>query len=582
LIDYLGGRGLGAKILFEEVNEKIAPLSPENKIIFVSGPLVGTNFPTSSRVVIVTKSPLTEAYLYSEAGSKLGINIKLAGFDAIIVEGKSDKRIFLEISDDQVFFRDAEYLWGMKTSLALYYLKNSLGKSCSVATIGPAGENMVKIACVISDDFRHFGRGGVGAVFGSKNLKAIAVRGTNKINVFDRIELNKNLKDIFALLKKQPGISKTFPRYGSGENLQARSAFGVLPTRNWTKCTFDNAWNISMMSMRDEKNMVVKDDGCFGCPLQCTKLTKSVSPDFPGYYCRGPEYETLYTFGSNCMISDPNFVVAANMCCDELGIDTMSSGIIIGFIMECMEKNILNKNNVNNYDLKFGKTDNVLDLLRDIAYKKGDGKLFSEGTKRIAKHLGKGSERFAMQVKGLEIGGYDPRTAKGQAVVFAAGNRGGCHHSIGLTAVYEVNNGIGQEISGKGLLVRKFARVRILFDSLLCCTFAFSRTFDYEIWSKILNSVTGYEFDKDVLINIADRINTLERMYNLREGFTVKDDILPARLMNDRLPDGPNKGEVVTEEQLEAMRSEYFNSLGWNKDGVPLKETVKKLDIKIK
>ena len=381
-------------------------------------------------------------------------------------------------------------------------------------------------------------------------------------------------------MKKQPGVSPNFTRYGSGEDLESmRSIHGILPTRNWTRCTFDKASEISMVTMRDKKKMVVRDQGCIGCTLRCGKLTKAVSKEFAGYFCDGPEYETLYSFGSNCMIGDPNFVVAANMVCDELGLDSLSAGLTISFAMECMEEGLLTPADLDGKELNFGSTSNILETLEDMAFMRGGGEILAHGTKNASEKLGGESDKFAMHVKGLELGGYDPRSAKGQAVVFAAGNRGGCHHNIGLAAVFEVNQGICQEIEGKGMLVRRNARIRLLSDSFVNCTFAFSRSFDYDIWSRILHSVTGIEAGPDRLEDIADRINTIERLYNLRDGFTVKDDTLPRRLMEDPLPDGPYKGEVVTKEQLVKMRTDYFNAMGWDDEGVPTKATRDRLGL---
>jgi len=580
LENYLGGRGLGAKILYDEVLNNVTPLSAENKLIFSPGPLTGTKFPTSARAVVVTKSPLTGAYLYSMAGGKFGFNIKKAGFDSIIIEGKSEKPIYLLITDNSVEFKDASHLWGMKTTLALYHLKEFLGTGVSIVVNGPAGENHVKMAGLMTDDWRQFGRGGSGAVLGFKNVKAIAITGKEKVNVYDEKSFSENLKDIYGLLKKYPGGSPGFRRYGSGENLaETRSDFGLLPTKNWTYCTFDGAWDISMMSMRDEKKMILKDQGCFGCPLQCGKLTKSVSADFPSYFCDGPEYETLYSLGSNCMINDPNFIVAANMLCDELGLDTMSTGVVISFAMECIEKGLLTESDFNGRKIKFGSTQNILGLIEDIANRSGIGELLGNGVKFASEKIAQGSDRFAIHVKGMELGGYEPRTAKGQSIVFAVGNRGGCHHSIGLSAIAEVNRGIGQEIEGKGKLVKTFSRIRILSDSTTHCTSAFSRSFDYEIWSRIMHSVTGFDYYPLKLQDIGDRINSIERQYNLQQGFTIKDDTLPKRLLEEKLPDGPYKGEVVTVEQLNTMRTEYFNEMGWDENGIPAEQTLKRLKL---
>lgn len=578
---FIGGRGLGAKIMWDEVGPDVEPLSPENQLILATGPLTGTGFPTASRVVMLAKSPLTGTYMYTMAGGRIGANMRRAGYDFIIVEGKAEKPVNLLITQEGVKLRDAGYLWGMGTTLALYHLKNEIGFDYSGAIIGPAGENLVPYACVTTDDWRQFGRGGLGAVMGSKNLKSIMVfNGQEQVSVADPEAYRRVFKRIMADFKLKPGNGDSFARYGTGESQEARSALGGLPTSNWAQCTFSQARDISMNYMRDNLGLVVKDTGCYGCSLRCGKLTLVKEGSFAGASCDGPEYESFFALGSVCGIGIPEAVIAANQLCDELGLDTISAGVSIAFAMECFEKGYLTKEDTGGLEVRFGNPKAVLTLLKDIAYRRGLGALLALGTKAASEQIGQGSQYFAMHVKGMELGGYDPRTAKGQAIVFAAGNRGGCHHAIGLPVFEELKRGIHKEISGKGELVKKHASLRIIQDSGPNCTFAYNRSFDWQNWSELLSAVLGHAYSIGDLDTVAARINTLERCYNIREGFTRADDTLPGRFITEPVPDGPGSGEKVDSEDLQNLLEQYYRAMGWDcKTGIPTRETLVKLKL---
>ena len=578
---FIGGRGLGAKIMWDEVGPAIEALSPENKVILATGPLTGTGFPTASRVIMLTKSPLTGTYMYTMAGGRLGANMRQAGYDIIIVEGKAEKPVNLLITPDGIKVREAQYLWGMGTTLALYHLKNEIGSSFSGAIIGPAGENLIPYAGVSTDDWRQFGRGGLGAVMGSKNLKAIMVeKGHKQISMADPGQYKQIFKRIMTDFKAKPGNGDSFARYGTGESQEARSALGGLPTSNWAQCTFSKARDISMNYMRDNLGLVVKDTGCFGCPLRCGKLTLVKEGPFAGASCDGPEYESIFALGSACGIGDPEAIIAANQLCDELGLDTISAGVSIAFAMECFERGYLTREDTGGLEVRFGNSKAVLALLEDIAYRRGFGALLAMGTKRVAEQIGQGSEYFAMHVKGMELGGYEPRTAKGQAIVFAAGNRGGCHHAIGLPVFEELKLGIHKELKGKGELVKRHAALRIIQDSGPNCTFAYNRSFDWQNWSELLSAALGHTYTIEDLYTAAARINTLERCYNIREGFTSADDTLPGRLMEEPVPDGPGSGERVSPEDLRNLLEQYYTAMNWDTDtGIPKKETLEKLNL---
>lgn len=576
---FIGGRGLGAYLAWTEIEPAIEPLSGRNKVIFSAGPLTGTPLPTSARCVAVTKSPLTGGYLYTVAGGLFGVNLRRAGYDALIIQSTSDEPVAIQVSGSEVLLKSAAGIWGHEASPAMETLRNEVGSNACIAAIGPAGERGVRFAGVMTSDLRQFGRGGLGAVMGALGVKAIAIQSTGKVRIHDRTAFNDCLVRVAELLRESPGSPPGFPRYGSGIGVAGNSWAGFLPTRNWSESTFGDAERLCTIAMRDEMGLVVGDRGCGGCPIKCSKVMKVTEGPHAGATCEGPEYETLYALGSNIGIGDPEFVIAANSLCDELGLDTISCGVVLGFAMECFEKGILTESDLNGRPLTFGDQRGALMLIEDIAHRRGIGDLLAEGTRRASERIGQGSEAFAMHVKGMEMGGYDPRGLKGQAITFAAGNRGGCHHSIGLVGRAEVENGTRLQLQGKGEFVRKAARARIIQDSTTNCTFAFPVTFDVDLWTRLHAACTGMHRTSGELVDCADRINTLERLFNLREGFSHLDDRLPARLMTEPLPDGPASGEVVSAEQLNELLGQYYSAMGWDAHGRPDCETLDRLGL---
>lgn len=575
-INSLGGRSLGIRLLWEELSPEVDPLSEENIIIFCSGPFAGTSFPTGSRAVLVTKSPLTGIYLYSIAGARLGRALKKAGYDALIIKGKSSVPTNLIIDDEKVLFQDAGDTWGLEVTPTTQKLRAEVGSNFSIAAIGPAGEKMVKFAAVNTDDCRSFGRGGGGAVMGSKNLKAVAIRGSAQVKPVHPERFKAGLAELLARIKNRPGPRIDFPRFGTADGPAILSGFGILPTYNWSQGTFAGAEEISMPYLRN-KGYVQKDVGCHTCPVKCGKRMVVNYGDYAGARCDGPEYETLYALGANCGIKDVDFIIAANMLCDELGLDTISTGVTISFAMECFKKGIINKADTGGLTLDFGNKKAAMSLIKSIAYRQGLGDLLAEGTRKASAKLGKGSISFAMQCKGMELGGYDPRGALGQAIVFAAGNRGGCHHSIGLVARQEINQGTQFITEGKALLVREAARTRILLDSLCGCSFALDKNLDSQLMVDLLQSLTGHNYDSNCLLTIADDTNTLERAFNIREGITQANDCLPDRLLKEPLPYGLAKGRKVSLEKLQAMLNEYYRIMGWDDTGKPTEEQLTRL-----
>ena len=577
---FIGGRGLGAKLLFNFVGPEIHPLDPDNKLIFLTGPLAGTRVFGSCRFVITTKSPLTGIYMMSICGGGFASEIKFAGYDGLVVEGKARTPTYVLIEDGMVDFRDASHLWGLTTTQTQEVIRNELKGLGEVVCIGPAGERLVKIASIVNG-YRQAARGGVGAVMGSKNLKAISVIGSGDVTVYDIDMLETFLLEARSLLRERP-YRKHFSIYGTMEAVSINNSYGAFPTRNFQQGVFEYADELSGENVRDE--FVVKDVACKTCALACSKVTVVKDGPYRGAIAHGPDYETIWAFGPQCGNRSFESVVYANMLCDELGLDTMSTGNVIGFAMECYEKGLLNKKDTCGIELRFGNHEAIIELIKQIAYRRGLGNILAEGVRTASQYIGHESERFAMHVKGLELGAYDPRGFMGMALAYAVGNRGGCHHSMGVTIPKEIV-GKGRlsadyrfEADGKGMLVKELAEERIIYDCLMVCTFQI-RSFGYEIPVKLLYAVTGMRFDIAGLKKVGDRINTLERAFNVREGITSKDDTLPRRILEEPLPSGPARGRYVDPKLLNLMLKDYYEEMGWSENGVPRKTTLKNLDI---
>lgn len=574
---FIGGRGLAAKILFDEVPAKTDPLGSDNKLVFATGPLVGSFILGSSRFVLSTKSPLTGIYAYTIGGGWFGPALKRSGFDLVIVEGKSVEPVYLFIDDGKASLQDARWLWGMPIFDVIRLVKETVSPEVRLVSIGPAGEKLVKFASVITDDRRASGRCGTGAVMGSKKLKAVVVRGRREITIADNEAFKQALKESYDRLKEKPGPWDGFPETGTQSGPRQLDTWGIFPTRNWREATFEGASKISHPELRDK--FVVKDIGCPGCPIKCTKITVVREGPYAGAVSDGPEYETQYSFGGACGVDSPEAIIAADMICDNLGIDTISAGVTVAWAMECFDNGLLTLNDTDGLQLRFGNHEALIEALKRIAYRQGKlGEMLAEGSRNASLKLGKESEKYAMHAKGLELGGYDPRGVRGMAIVFACGPRGGCHHAYGATAYVEYPKGIPLETKGKGKLVQGTGRSRILFDSSCMCTFMLAIPLTH--LAKLVSAITGMELDQEEFMKIGERIATVERAFNVREGITRKDDTLPIRLMTEPLPSGPNKGQVVTSEELELMKHEFYEAMGWDVDtGIPTKATLEALDL---
>lgn len=570
---FVGGRGLGSKLLYDLVKPDTDPLGPENALIFTAGPLQGSGIPFSGRTQLITKSPQTGLYLYTNAGGTLGINIRSCGFAAVVITGKSEYPVFLQVVDENAQFRDARPFWGLQTSDAQRAIKQAGKlKDCSVAVIGPAGENLVRTACVVTEDERRrvFGRGGCGAVFGSKNLKGIMIKGNNKPEPIHKDLFNKAKKTIVDMVRAKPDWRNGRIKYGTPADILTLNELGILPTRNWKTGVFEKVENLSPHVFREK--YVLRDVPCSPyCITPCSKVTLVREGPYAGYSSDGPEYETIYSLGSNCGIDNYDAIIAADRTCDELGLDTIAAGVTIGFAMECFERGLISKTDCDGLELRFGNHSVLLPLLHAMAYGRGLGKILSHGVKAASEQIGQGSDAFAMHAKGMEFGGYECRAAFGQALQFALSNRGGCHHDLGLPARVEMNNGTNLNIGGKGGLVKRAAIMRVVYDSAILCSFGRS-VLGIEPIVQAVSAMWGENVTLEGLEAAALRTLNLERCYNVLAGVRRKDDRLPDRLLKEPLPEGPHQGSVVP---LEELKDEFYHSFGWNTlTGIPEQDTL--------
>lgn len=549
---FVGGRGLGARLLWEEVGPEVDPLSSGNVLIFTTGPLTATGYQTSNRFSVSTKSPLTGTVLDANSGGYWGMQFKKAGYDALIVRGRSEKPVFIEIKPTGVTINDAQQLWGkrvMETTKALGQNDNKRNVLC----IGPAGESLSRIAAIMNDGQRSLARGGPGAVMGSKNLKAIVVEGKQRPGIVDEERFKFMLYETRKLLRASPLTSQALPEFGTSVVMNIVNNIGALPTRNFMQSQFEHAEEISGEALTDK--YLVKNAACWACPIGCTRISKTEKVEG-----EGPEYETMWAFGAQCGIDDLAAIIEANAICNDLGMDTISAGSTIACAMELTEKGLLDS------DLRFGRADLLAATLEDMGYRRGLGNDLTDGSLRLGKKYG--APELSMSVKGLEMPAYDPRGMQGQGLLYATSNRGACHmrgNMLGLEVLGLPKLIDRFQVQGKSSYVILHQNVAAAIDSLVICKFTNMGVAD-EYFARTLTAVTGVKYSTGDLIKVGERVWNLERLYNLREGFTRADDTLPPRLLNEAVVDGPSKGWVS---KLEPMLSEYYRARGWDQNGVP-------------
>jgi aldehyde:ferredoxin oxidoreductase len=576
---FMGGRALGDIILYRGLTAGVEPFSPANQMVFCVGPLTGTQAIGSSRYIVHTKSPQTGLYMSGLAGGFFGPELRKAGYDVVIVEGKSEKPAYLVISDHRVELRDASAFWGMTTGDTQEFIKKELNDDkFRIACIGPAGENLVLYSAIISER-RAVGRGGAGAVMGSKNLEAIAVKGTGKVNVASPGDFQAAVKNQIADIDKNPTISKAFPLYGSPLAMPGLNEGGIMPWRNWQDAGLAKASELYPQSWRSK--YVKKDVRCAPpCSVKCGKLCLATEGPHAGVVSEGPEYEAEYALGTCCDITDQAAIIEADALCDQYGLDVISMGVSLAFAMECYERGIISKKETDGVDLKFGQAHLLAKVIRATSYGQGFGEFLAVGTRKMSEQFGRGSDEFAMHAKGMELGGYDPRGAKSLALVYAAGPRGGCHKSGGSCnelSFKELATGNTRFLpEGKAALCKASRERRVLADSAIMCIFP-EGAVQAKTMMALLNVATGFNWSIEDLYAIGEKASNIERAFNVREGLRRSWDTLPKRLLEESLKSGPTVGQIV---ELETLLTDFYKICGWDiKTGIPTPEKLTELGL---
>jgi len=570
---FLGGRGLAARFYYDEIANHIEPFSADNKLILFTGPLTGTSGPATTKIGLATKSPETRQYLCSNGGGFFGPHLKKSGYDGLIVAGKADKPVYILIEDNQIKIEKGENLWGKTTKEVNKILKEKVGREDQVLSCGPAAENRVRLSGIQIGE-RSIGRGGAGAVMASKNLKAIAVKGIGEIAVNEPDKFKNVVKDAISYVRESKA---NHTKYGTAQYTAVMNELGCYPTRNFQTGVFDGIDTIAAEYMK--KNFFIKNLACFRCPVACSQLCEVKEGIFKGAKS-DPEYETIGALGSICGVSDFAAIIKANEICDELGIDTISVGVIIGFAMELFERGYITKNDTGGLELKFGNGIAMVNMIEKIAKREDIGDLLAEGMLGIAEKMPK-MQKYMMQVKGLPLAAYDPRGFYGNALTYGTSSRGACHNVGGWSIRDELLSGKYDRFAaeGKGKLIKSLQDTRGYIDSLGICTVVRSGYgFTDRPQGKVLECLTGYNFTPE-LMTIGERVYNLERLIINREGRFRKDDMIPERLRTEKMPEGQARGHVVSDEIYNTMLNEYYEVRGWDRDGRPTKERLQELSL---
>ena len=568
--NYIGARGLGSKLFMDEVNPQVDPLSPENKIIFMTGPLTGTLAASGGRYNVVTRGPLNGTIAASNSGGSFGPELKYAGYDGIIFEGKAEKPVYLWINNAEAELRSAEELWGRNVPETTDMIKQATHEEAKVACIGPAGEKLVKFACIMNEYNRAAGRSGVGAVMGSKNLKALAVRGTGGIKVADRQGFMQAITDARNKLKAHPVTGAGLAAYGTNVLVNILNEHGGLPVKNFSEAAvFARAENVS--GEYQAEHCLVRNKGCFGCSIGCGRVSRNRGK-YKGIG-EGPEYEATWGLGPNLFIDDFEAISKANFLCNELGLDPISLAGTLACATEMMEKGFIPREKA---ELRWGDADMLVEMTIKTAYREGFGDELAEGSYRLAEKYG--HPEFSMSVKKQELPAYDPRGQQGIGLNYATSNRGGCHVRGYMTSPEVL--GIPEKVDpdsteGKAALLKIFQDLTALVDSAGICLFTTFGQGLPEI-AEQLRQATGLDLSDEEFLLAGERIWNLERSFNLQAGISSKDDTLPPRLLLEPMKGGPHQGNVV---RLELMLPEYYTLRGWDQAGVPTPEKLQELSL---
>jgi aldehyde:ferredoxin oxidoreductase len=580
LKDYIGGRGLADRYLYDEMDPAVDPLSPENKLIFATGPLTGTPAPCGARYMVVTKGALTGAITTSNSGGSWGPEFKFAGYDLLIVEGKAPRPSYLFIYDDYVEVRDAAEYWGKTVSKTEDGLRNDLGiPALRIACIGPAGEKLVKFACIMNDKHRAAGRSGVGTVMGSKNLKAIAVRGTKGVDVAEPQAFMKAVWDMKSIMKDNPG-RQAFADQGTAATIDLTQTFGGLPTRNFAAGQFDEFENLNGNSVRDTR--MVANKACFACTIACGrvcqlgdesgKFTVNMHPRNWKIAGEGPEYEAAWALGADCGVGDLDAVLKANWLCNDLGMDPISMGATLAAAMELYETGVVTDDMVE-LPLPFGSGEALVRMTEATGYREGFGDELAEGSKRMGDKFN--HPEVFMGSKGQEFPAYDPRGFQGMGVAYATCNRGACHLRAWTPGI-ETSEMDPHTTDGKSEWVVHEQHRSTAHDNTGLCLFVGFAGGNLETFVPITAAATGIPYTLDDFVKIGERTWNLERLWNQRAGLGRADDTLPKRLLEEGHKDGPAKGVTV---DLDTMLPVYYKERGWDEEGRPTPEKLAELGL---
>lgn len=583
---YIGGEGFSAKIIYDDLKPGIDPLSEENMLVLSTGPLTATKAPCCGRVCIGFKSPLSGTIGMSNVGGHMAPMIKKAGYDVIVITGKSDTPIYISINDDYVAFKDAKHLWGLDTEETEKQIRSELNnEKVRIAEIGPAGENLVRFSAIMVDGHRAAGRGGAGAVMGSKNLKALACFGSAKLDIANEDAMGDYAKRARKELNDEVFVREELKPFGTPSFTDSIHALGLLPTKNWQKTTFDVMEKIGHKAYHEK--LKVKPWPCYGCPIACGRHTEIIEGEYKGESGGGPEYETIGAFGAKCGIDDLNAITKANYLCNRMGLDTISTGQVIATAMEWYEKGLINKNTADGLALLFGNSKSMIEMVKKIALREGFGDVLAEGSYRAAKKIGKDAEKYVFHVKGTEMASCGVRASKGEALSHMISPRGADHlrpyasviDAFGYTEPeLDINEKYSPFEDKNKAWVKPFMELSMLTNLLGVCLFAsITLAVKGSTWTGLYNAATGENQNLKELLKSAERVINLERLFNAREGFNRKDDNLPERLTKEPAPDGLGKGQVA---DIEVMLDEFYGAMGWDlKTGLPTEEKLKELDL---
>lgn len=594
-LSYIGGRGFSSRILWDEVKPGIDPFSPENVVIFAAGPLNGTPTPSGGRLTVATKSPMTGALGDTNSGGYWAPELKYAGFDAIIIRGRSEEPVYLWIEDGRAELRTAQHLWGQKIGETSQIVKEEIGDDdIHICAIGPGGENLVRYACVITDEEGAGGRCGIGGVMGSKRLKAVVVRGSHDVLIAHPTRFKEAL-DAYRETLVGEAWTETLRRLGTPNLTAHRQRLGIWGAKNFQRGTIEDYEPISGETFREK--FLLKPLGCMGCMVRCRRYSAIREGSSP-VYTKGPEYETIHALGAKPYVTDPAIILRAHSLCDEYGIDEQTTGSSIAMAMELYERGILKKDQVDGQELVFGNGAALLYFIESIAHRKGFGDLLAEGTKIMGERLN--ADYYAIHVKGLEVDAADPRALVTRALTYAVATRGSCHlrgfpyidefikpeearAHFGTAAVSDVN-----VLEGKGKMVAWSEDWVTIADLMGLCKFAWYRSRSFpmlikrglELVGEIFVASTDLPMTTEELYRCGERVYNVEKLFNLREGFGREADYPPPRFFEEEIPDGPAKGAKLNRKEYDRLLDNYYEARGWHKTtGKPTPEKLRSLGL---